>query len=635
MANSATRQPDETDRSMLLSERLEALAYIYVFNVVLLMVMGRSYLSNVPAGTSLTGWVATVIADAANFGTMALIPLIVASITLPLRRFWVTLIVAVILYSFLNVCVYVDAMIYQLWRFHFNGMVLNLLTTPGAGDSVTAGAGTIWSALIVVAFIIAAESAFAACVSPVLRRFRFVPRLRTKKSFALFFAAVCSLLLLDKVVYDIGDLRNDTEIVRLRQLLPLYQTVTIKGFAIRRLGMKVAPRDTFKIGDASAGSLDYPKAPIKFRADGPRPNIVIIAIEGARFDMLTPPVMPFLSHWGEKNLVFEQNYSAGNTTRYGIFGLFYGIYGTYWPRALAEKHGPVLISALKQLGYHFRILCCTDLNFPEFRRTAFIEIPDTITDTWKCERVDRDREMTDEFTRFLDQKQTPFLAFMFYDASHQGYRYPPEHAVFDTGTLSEYLNYVRIAHGQPDMVYIENRYKNSLHYVDAQIARAMQALEQRGLMDNTLVVICGDHGEEFGEFGLYGHDSAFHRYQTQTLMVAHVPGVPPQKIQRMTSHLDVPATILTYMGAENPLSDYTVGSPLTSTQEVPYVLISSWSDAAVVDHDTITTFGLEAYKAEMTIRNHDNVPFPDQRAAMAVHRTELLSALNGMRQFSK
>jgi hypothetical protein len=64
-------------------------------------------------------------------------------------------------------------------------------------------------------------------------------------------------------------------------------------------------------------------------------------------------------------------------------------------------------------------------------------------------------------------------------------------------------------------------------------------------------------------------------------------------------------------------------------------LISSWSDAAVVDRDTITTFGLEAYKAEMTIRNRDNVPFPDQRAAMAVHRAELLSALNGMRQFSK
>ena len=154
-------------------------------------------------------------------------------------------------------------------------------------------------------------------------------------------------------------------------------------------------------------------------------------------------------------------------------------------------------------------------------------------------------------------------------------------------------------------------------------------------MDNTLIFICGDHGEEFGELGLFGHDSAFHRYQTQTLMVAHIPNEPPQQIQRMTSHIDIPPTILTYMGVENPLSDFTEGLPLTSKQVQPYTLIASWSDAAIVDRDAIITFGLEAYKADLTILNHDNVPLPNQRQALAARQAELLDALGSMRRFAK
>ena len=154
-------------------------------------------------------------------------------------------------------------------------------------------------------------------------------------------------------------------------------------------------------------------------------------------------------------------------------------------------------------------------------------------------------------------------------------------------------------------------------------------------MNNTLVFITGDHGEEFGELGLFGHDSAFHRYQTQTLMVAHIPGTPPQRIQRLTSHIDVPPTILTYMGVENPLSDYAEGVPFTAQQGPPYTLIASWNDAAIVDRDTITAFGLEAYKADLTILNRDNVPLPNQRQAFAARRAELMGAMEGMRRFTK
>jgi membrane-anchored protein YejM (alkaline phosphatase superfamily) len=78
-------------------------------------------------------------------------------------------------------------------------------------------------------------------------------------------------------------------------------------------------------------------------------------------------------------------------------------------------------------------------------------------------------------------------------------------------------------------------------------------------MDNTLIFIAGDHGEEFGEYGFFGHDSMYDPDQIRTIIVVHIPGQPPQKIQRVASHLDFVPTILSYMGVENPLNVYAQG----------------------------------------------------------------------------
>ncbi len=617
------------------SRNVEALAYCYVFNILLLISVGHGYLASVPSGTSILGWLATLLAFVANFALLALVPALLSLVALLSRRLWVMLAAAVILFGLLNVFIYADLVIYKLWRFHFNGFVWNLLTTPGSGDNTIAGKGTILYSIGTVALIFATEIAFAAFVMPWLRRQPLAARFRSRKAFVGIGCAVLTPILLNIAVYDIADLRGNVEVLRVKQLFPLYQAVTMKKFAIKVLGMKFSGDMRLKV-PASQGSFYYPKASLRFRAGGPRPNILIIPIEGARFDMLTPDVMPFLSNWSESNLVFREHFSTGNTTRYGIFGLLYGIYGSYWQRALAEHTGPTLFKSLQGLGYKFRVLCSADMNYPELHSTCFVDVPGDITDQWQCERVERDVHMTDEFIKFLDRTPgAPFLGFVFYDASHQPYRYPPEHAVFPTGGVSDDINYIKIARGEGDMALIKNRYKNSLHYVDGEIRRLLQALQQRGRLDNTLVFVMGDHGEEFREFGLFGHDSAFHRYQTQTLMVAHIPGESPRTISRLTSHIDVPATILSYMGVENPLSDHTLGHSLLDEHEPPFLFIANWSTAALVDRQTIITFGLEAYNADTTILDTNNVPLPNQRDALAARKGELLSALEGMRQFTK
>jgi membrane-anchored protein YejM (alkaline phosphatase superfamily) len=616
---------------------IEAIVHVYVFNVLLMALVGRGYLVAVPEGTSVRGWAFALVALASNSAMLCLVALaVLAPPAILARRWWVTLVMVPCTYALLNGLLYADTIVYRLFRMHFNGMILNVLITPGAGDSVTAGVGTWVSSVTIVAALFAAELGLALCGFPWLRRRGFASRIRSGKSLGVAAAIVFALILTDKTLFAIGDLRDDIEITRSRTIFPLYQPVTIRTFARDTLGMDISADNRARF-EAMKGSMDYPKAPVTFDPAGARPNVLLVGLEGGRFDALAPDVMPFLHRWGERNLIFEEHYSAGNCSRFGLFGLLHGIHGTYWHRALAERCSSVLVDSLGELGYEFRILSCTNLEFPEFRKTSFVNVQKAITDEWDCERVERDEAMTDEFLLFLDEREEerPFFAFMFYDASHQPYLYPPEHAVFETEARPDNLDYVKVARDLSLATPFRERFKNSLHYIDSHLERALRALEVRGLMDDTLVFIAGDHGEEFCELGLFGHNSTFHRYQAKTVMVARIPGEAPRRVKRLTSHVDVVPTVFAYMGVRNPVQDYAQGTPLTSAEGPDYVLVAGWDEAAIVDAQTITRFGLETYNAGIAVTDHDYRLLPDQRAARTERAERLREVLGEMCRFVK
>jgi len=71
--------------------------------------------------------------------------------------------------------------------------------------------------------------------------------------------------------------------------------------------------------------------------------------------------MPNLSQLGRDSFRLTKHFSTGNETRFGIFGLCYGLPGNYWVRALKQKISPPWFDLLASNGYEFKILSCTDL----------------------------------------------------------------------------------------------------------------------------------------------------------------------------------------------------------------------------------------------------------------------------------
>jgi arylsulfatase A-like enzyme len=59
------------------------------------------------------------------------------------------------------------------------------------------------------------------------------------------------------------------------------------------------------------------------------------------------------------------------------------------------------------------------------------------------------------------------------------------------------------------------RYDESIAYLDHEMGRLFDQLDQRGLLDNTIVVVTSDHGEEFVEHGIIGHGKSLYWSVTQ------------------------------------------------------------------------------------------------------------------------
>ena len=64
-------------------------------------------------------------------------------------------------------------------------------------------------------------------------------------------------------------------------------------------------------------------------------------------------------------------------------------------------------------------------------------------------------------------------------------------------------------------------YDESIQYLDSEIGKLYAELERRGLLENTLLIVTSDHGESFGEHGLYHHGNGLYRDQTAIPLLLH------------------------------------------------------------------------------------------------------------------
>jgi len=119
-------------------------------------------------------------------------------------------------------------------------------------------------------------------------------------------------------------------------------------------------------------------------------------------------------------------------------------------------------------------------------------------------------------------------------------------------------------------------YDAAIHFIDGALAKLMEDLKQAGLEDNTIIAICGDHGEELGENGDFGHHFRLYDYNTHVPFMIWGPGIEGQHVSSLTTHLDLAPTLTNLAGVQ--ASDRWEGVPVQS------------ETAAARDHVLMETF---------------------------------------------
>lgn len=91
--------------------------------------------------------------------------------------------------------------------------------------------------------------------------------------------------------------------------------------------------------------------------------------------------------------------------------------------------------------------------------------------------------------------------------------------------------------------------------IDAGVGRILDRLDALGLTEDTLIVFTSDHGELLGDHGLIRKGPSPYRALLNVPLVVAGPGVAPGLRDALTSHLDLRATLVTYLGLPEPHTD--------------------------------------------------------------------------------
>lgn len=290
-----------------------------------------------------------------------------------------------------------------------------------------------------------------------------------------------------------------------------------------------------------------------------QPNILLVVLDTARADALepygaTPGASPTVADLARTGEAVEQVYAPSSWTLPTHGALFTGSL----PRALGLGQAPegrpegvrprlrslsdrLLPSVLRRAGYATAAASCNvwiseasgfDTGFDEFSYVpsprgglldeGFSAATQRLWEGLRARRDDGARRVGTLLRRWLRERdrQRPFFWFVNLTECHSPYLPPRPYndlpawqrlrAAADVGryqSLEAIWRHCTTDARVPSDALARMRYlySRAIRAMDDWLARLLRSLEEARVLDDTIVVVTSDHGENFGENGLYGH----------------------------------------------------------------------------------------------------------------------------------
>jgi arylsulfatase A-like enzyme len=314
--------------------------------------------------------------------------------------------------------------------------------------------------------------------------------------------------------------------------------------------------------------------------DPPRPrNVILILVDTLRADRLgawgyARPTSPNLDAFARESVKITNARSQSACT----FPSANSILTSRWPAAFLGQPDqamgipaniPSLAEILRSRGFHTVAVSASAVvrKSPSrfnpkggFDRGFDVFQEDCVWQHAEC--VNR------EASAHLRRGEKPLFLYLHYIDPHGPYR-PPDSWQHRFATGNPEKEWVRkgdpnpigdwLYKGKPnpgltpgDLQHLKDLYDEEVAYFDSQFAELLRSIRAAGLLDDSLVVLTADHGEEFLEHGDVKHCRNLFDTSAHVPMLVRVPGVGGRTVSRPVQNLDLVPTILDYLGASAP-----------------------------------------------------------------------------------
>lgn len=379
-----------------------------------------------------------------------------------------------------------------------------------------------------------------------------------------------------------------------------------------------------------AAALLLPQLSSQSSRASPRPrNLLVITLDTMRADRLPAYGFrgvdtPALDRIASEGIVFAETFAAAPLTLPSHASMFTGIYP---PRlGVRDNAGAPLSNEFTTLA---EVLRARGLSTAAFVASAVLAPGRGIDqgfdvysggDPARCSGAPPTRrragEVVDEAISWLQRRDAePFFAWMHLYDTHRPYDLPADY---------------KDRHSDP--------YLAAVAYEDSQIARVIEYLEARGLLNSTLIVVAGDHGESLGGHGEESHGIFVYQEALRVPLMVRGPGVSPRHVTAVARLVDMMPTILDLFGVPTRgLDGVSLAQVGTTRGRDPHLEVYSesmyprrfgWAPLRSLRADRYKV--IDAPRAELYDLANDPV---EERNVLAEHPTVAAAMLQRLRSF--
>ncbi|MBW2268457.1 MAG: sulfatase [Deltaproteobacteria bacterium] len=298
------------------------------------------------------------------------------------------------------------------------------------------------------------------------------------------------------------------------------------------------------------------------------PHVVLVTIDTLRADRLgiygyERDTSPHIDRFFARGSVFENASSSAPCTNPSVRQYLGGAFDY-------DVKRDVLAELLSGEGYRTAAVVSQHIFYQSLDRYRrgfdHFDIQGRAEVNWKNFTTRTASEVTDRSLAWLSENADAEKIFLWvhYFDPHDPYEPPPAYQGFDAGNGSSKHGDVR-RYAEPsdagdselfdakDIAHFRNLYDGEIQFVDAEIGRLLEGLEEAGIVQNAIVALSADHGEWLWEQERWGHCTGVSDSEVRVPLLLRVNGRPLEgrgRIAEPSSTLDLLPTLASLLGIE-------------------------------------------------------------------------------------